>query len=56
MSARRRRPMLVLERVTKSYGTGEVAVQALRGIDLVLERGDFVAIMSASAAGGSSAS
>ena len=35
MSTRRRRPMLVLERVTKSYGTGEVAVQALRGIDLV---------------------
>jgi putative ABC transport system ATP-binding protein len=51
MSPRRRRPMLVLDRVTKSYGTGEVAVQALRGIDLVIERGDFVAIMGASGSG-----
>ena len=51
MSARRRRPMLALEQVTKSYGSGEVAVHALRGIDLVVERGDFVAIMGASGSG-----
>jgi putative ABC transport system ATP-binding protein len=51
VSARRRRPMLALEQVTKSYGAGEVAVHALRGIDLVVERGDFVAIMGASGSG-----
>jgi putative ABC transport system ATP-binding protein len=43
--------MLFLRNVTKSYGTGEVAVQALRGIDMLIERGDFVAIMGSSGSG-----
>jgi putative ABC transport system ATP-binding protein len=51
MTVRRPRPMLFLRGVTKSYGTGEVAVQALRGIDLLIERGDFVAIMGSSGSG-----
>jgi putative ABC transport system ATP-binding protein len=51
MTARRPRPMLLLRGVTKTYGTGEVAVQALRGIDLLVERGDFVAIMGSSGSG-----
>ena len=42
---RRRRQTLVLQGVVKSYGVGDVAVHALRGIDLIVERGDFVAVM-----------
>jgi putative ABC transport system ATP-binding protein len=51
MSRPRRRATLVLERVTKTYGTGDIAVQALRGIDLRVERGDFIAVMGASGSG-----
>jgi putative ABC transport system ATP-binding protein len=37
--------------VTRVYGTAETAVQALRGVDLDLERGSFVAIMGPSGSG-----
>jgi len=51
MSRPRRRPTLALSRVAKTYGTGDIAVHALRGIDLTVERGDFVAVMGASGSG-----
>jgi putative ABC transport system ATP-binding protein len=37
--------------LTKVYGTGEIAVQALRGVDLQVERGEFMAIMGPSGSG-----
>ena len=44
-------PLIVLSRVSKIYGTGEIAVHALRDIDFRLDRGDFLAIIGASGSG-----
>jgi putative ABC transport system ATP-binding protein len=44
-------PVIVVHEATKTYGAGEVAVHALRGVSLAIERGDFVAIMGASGSG-----
>jgi putative ABC transport system ATP-binding protein len=47
----RHRPVIVLRRVEKTYAMGELEVQALRGVSLTIEQGDFVAIMGASGSG-----
>ena len=48
---RPRPPVIAIRNVTKTYGMGEVEVHALRGVSLIIERGDYVAIMGASGSG-----
>lgn len=43
--------LIELKGITKTFGEGEAAFQALKGVDLVIERGDFVAIMGPSGSG-----
>ena len=43
--------LLELRHVTKVYGAGAAAVHALRGIDLRIDRGEFVAVMGSSGSG-----
>ncbi|HAQ47478.1 MAG TPA: macrolide ABC transporter ATP-binding protein [Glaciecola sp.] len=43
--------LIELKKVSKVYGKGQAKMQALGGIDLVIERGDFVAVMGPSGSG-----
>ncbi|MBP6941795.1 MAG: ABC transporter ATP-binding protein [Syntrophorhabdaceae bacterium] len=44
-------PLIAFSGVTKVYGKGNATVEALRGIDLCIEEGEFVAIMGPSGSG-----
>ncbi|MFT3834543.1 MAG: ABC transporter ATP-binding protein [Micropruina sp.] len=44
-------PMLSMTGVRKTYSTGAVQVEALRGIDLAVAEGDYLAIMGPSGSG-----
>lgn len=44
-------PLIRLRGVTKVYGEGATAFQALKGVDLDIQRGDFVAVMGPSGSG-----
>lgn len=44
-------PLIELNAVTKIYGTGAAAMQALRGINLSINKSDFLAVMGPSGSG-----
>jgi len=44
-------PIIRLRNVTKTFGSGPTAFQALKGVSLEVREGDFVAVMGASGSG-----
>ena len=44
-------PLIALRGITKVYGKGQAAMHALRGIDIDIQRGEFVAMMGPSGSG-----
>jgi putative ABC transport system ATP-binding protein len=48
-------PLIEFRGVTKVFGEGDAAVHALAGVDMIIRRGEFVAIMGPSGSGKSTA-
>lgn len=44
-------PLVQLKGIGKRYGQGETAFDALKGVDFIIEQGDFVAVMGPSGSG-----
>ena len=44
-------PVIEVRDLRKTYGSGDTAVHALRGLDLTVEQGEYIAIMGASGSG-----
>lgn len=44
-------PLIAFKGVSKVYGQGQAAMQALRGVDFTIEAGEFIAIMGPSGSG-----
>ncbi|QOP42167.1 ABC transporter ATP-binding protein [Sulfurimonas marina] len=51
MSEKKNPPLIEFRKVKKVYGSGEATAYALKGIDLAIEKGEFVAIMGPSGSG-----
>ncbi len=51
MSVTAATPLITLRGITKTYGRGDAAFEALRGIDLDIAAGEFVAVMGPSGSG-----
>ncbi|HEY0813616.1 MAG TPA: ABC transporter ATP-binding protein [Pseudonocardia sp.] len=51
LPAPRRRPVIELRGVSKIYGSADTTVRAVDHVDLVVERGDYLAVMGASGSG-----
>ncbi|MEV4148510.1 ABC transporter ATP-binding protein [Amycolatopsis sp. NPDC049691] len=51
MNPARAKPVIAVSGLRKTYGAGETAVHALRGVDLAVWPGEYVAIMGASGSG-----
>jgi putative ABC transport system ATP-binding protein len=45
------KPVIVVHRLVKTYGSGDIEVHALNDVSLAIDRGDFVAIMGQSGSG-----
>ena len=50
-AAARGEPLIVLDRITKTFRTGALEVEVLHGVSLTIRRGEFVAVMGASGSG-----
>ena len=44
-------PIIELKGITKTFGEGATAFQALKGVDMTVQRGDFIAVMGPSGSG-----
>ena len=44
-------PFITFKKLMKTYGQGQAAVEALRGIDMHVDQGEFIAIMGPSGSG-----
>jgi len=44
-------PVFLARRLTKTYGSGETRVEALRAVDLEVRRGEFIVLLGASGSG-----